>query len=455
MRAMSNGDIHQITIINYKTVYRYDSGKGKQRGARIDTRDRIDMGGSGGKDPMIDIIPAKQPVVVDKKKPVEGAEDQSKKPALPNEQKTSETAEHEGKKKSRQTTLDELDKDNKKAETGDTSGRGPIGYVGDKIKDATKTILDAFKRDYTTIDIVPDDESYKNIELESAAEMLGYFTQKMEQKGFPWTLFKPGKGLKKRQKIGEYETLMRLKNGEPVVFQPRRILGLGISPPQFKGKDITGKEAKGKMEFKTGGVEKNFGEGVRIDNFAELKFLYELYNPDAQVDMAKAGEKTKAAKMLSFFTSKTLGSQYPWKLYKPRKGIIKKAWGVLKSITKAGFIGTFVGAMASLMAGGLVSVCTGALIGAGLGAAKAIYNARQGQEINAFEALYRLSKKNKVIFQEKKKHEIGISLPFPIGLSLGSISFYMNHGKGSEVENIDDLELFNKMQNQLPEKKKK
>lgn len=370
-------------------------------------------------------IQAEKPVTEAPEKKAEAApvDDKSKKPA--------ET-------KERQTTLAEFFK----------KGTGVI-------KEGAKSILDAFRRDFSTIDIVPEDDSYKNISNDEGAKMLGYFTQKMESKGFPWTVFKPGQGvLRSKTKIGEYEALVRLKNGESVVFQPRRVLGLGIAPPGFKGKDIAGNESTGKMNVKTGGVERDFGAGMRIDNFAELKFLYELYNPEAQVDMAQAGEKTKAAKNLSFFTAKTLESQYPWKLYKPKKGIVKKIWNGLLTAAKASAAGVIIGGLASLAAGGIISMATGALVGSGLGVVKALYNMRGGEEISPFEALHRLSHGEEVSFQEKKKHEFGLATVFPVALQFGSLSFYVNHGTGSTLKNFKELELFTKMQDQLDEKKK-
>jgi len=425
----------KITIITYWRTEYTTRGPTSEKGGTIDINDKVDIGKGGKSEAPPENIPGKPPVVK-----------KDDKSAVP-EQK-GETAE-------KQTT--EFKKETPGTPSGETTkAEGSSKSIGGAIKEGAKTILDAFKRDYSTIDIVPDDDSYKNISVEEGAKMLGYFTQKMEAKGFPWTVFKPGDGIFSAQKrTGEYEALMRLKEGKPVVLQLRRIIGLGLNPPKFKGKDITGKEAAGNMSFKTGGIEKNFGSGIRIDNLAELKFLYELYNPKAQIDMASAGEKTKAAKNLSYFAATSLGGSYPWKLYKPEKSVLHKIWSGIKTSTKAVLYASLVGAVASLMAGGLVSVATGAAIGAGLGIAKSIYNSKHGKEINPFEALYRLSKGDDVTFQEHKKHEFGISLPFPIGLTLGSLSFYLKHGKGSKLANFEELDLFHKMQNQEPAPKKK
>ena len=407
----------KVTITQYHEVSYTRITVKKEQGSSIDTSDKVEIGKEQKEEPQL--IPGKTPPV----KQEEEAKPQQESKPVPD--------------------------DPGLAEGYPDTNKTDIEKKG-------KSILDAFKRDFDTIDIVPDDDTYKNISDEDAAKMLGHFTQKMESKGFPWSIYKPGKGIfSKRKRIGEYEALMRLSQGKPVVMQLRRILGLGIAPPKFKGKDITGKEAAGNVSVNTGGIEKDFGEGIRIDNFAELKFLYHLYNPEEKVDETKVGEKTKAAKDLSFFVSGSLGSNYPWKTYKPDKNIIGKVWNGLKTSVKGAFTGTFVGAMASLLAGGLVTVATGAAIGAGIGIAKAIYNSRDGKQINAFEALYRLSNEKEVTFQEVKKHEFGLSLPFPIGMTLGSLSFYMRHGKGSTLKNFDELDVFNKMQNQKAAGKKK
>lgn len=408
--------MEKVTIVQYREVQYTRTTITRDDSSKIDTADKVEIGKGDQGEPQV--IPGKTPAV----KP-ESAAVEAQKPG------------------------------SGKVEAGLKDGY-PVTKTDDA-KKGKKSILDAFKRDFSTIDIVPDEEAYKNISTEEGAKMLGFFTQKMESRGFPWALYKPGEGIfSKRKKIGEYEALMRLSQGKPVVLQLRRILGLGISPPKFKGKNITGQEAEGDLSFKTGGVERDFGEGIRVDNFAEMKFLYHLYNPDAKIDETRAGDKTKAVRNMSFFVSKSLGSQYPWKLYKPDTNIIGKVLNGLKTSFSGALTGTFVGAMASLLAGGLVSVATGAMIGAGIGIAKAIYNSRQGKEINAFEALYRLSKNEEVTLQENKKHEFGLSLPFPVNLTLGSLSFYLKHGEGSKISNFEELELFNKMQDQKEGEKK-
>lgn len=329
---------------------------------------------------------------------------------------------------------------------------------------------------------------YKEVETGEASRMIGYFTQKMESQGFPWEIYQPTGGrIRKKKKIGEFEALRQLqandkvrKNLEeqlergditesqyfkklqeqtrPVIFQPKRVIGIGFSPPQFNGKDVTGKQASGKVDVKSGGMEKKFGEPIEINNFSELKLFYELYNPDIQIEESKSQEITKAARHLSYFTKGTMNGQYPWKLYKPQtrgQRFIAQA----KAAIKSGGIGAGLGALAASLfsipaialgaaAAGPIGLAAGAGIGAAIGAFRGARSKRKGKEINAFEALSRLHQGKTVYFQEQKKREIGLSIPFPIGMKLGNLSFYSEHGEGSKISNFDELELFHKMQEQ-------
>lgn len=300
---------------------------------------------------------------------------------------------------------------------------------------------------------------YNKVSTEEAAKMIGYFTQKMESQGFPWALYKPQKGIiRKKKAIGEFEALKQLQKGEPVIFQPKRVIGIGFSPPQFKGKDITGAQKAGKLDVKSGGMEIKFGEPIKINNFGELKFLYELYNPDIEVN-PQSDEKLKvAARELAYFTKGTMMGQYPWKMFKPVK-FGRKLKNMAKAAVKSGVIGAGIGALAASIfslpaialgsaVGGPIGLAAGAAIGFALGAYRGAKGQKNGQEINAFESLSRLSEEKPVYFQEMKKREIGLSIPFPIGMQLGNLSFYGDHGEGSTITNLDELKLFHKMQEQ-------
>lgn len=310
-----------------------------------------------------------------------------------------------------------------------------------------------------TPEIKPDSADYKKVTIENAAKMIGYFTQKMENQGFPWKLYKPtGKRMKKTKAISEFEALQRLERNEPVVFQPMRVIGLGFNPPAFQGKDITGKQAAGKLDVKPGGKEIRHGMPIQVNNKSELKFLFELYNPDVKIDEIQGSRLKKAARELAFFTKGTMGTQYPWKMFK-NEGKFKKIVKMTGGAIKRGIIGMGLGAGAASLftipaaalgaaAAGPIGLAAGAAIGGAIGGYMGAKKHAKGTEINAFEALARLNNDEPVHFQELKKREIGLSIPFPIGIQLGSLSFYSNHGEESELKNLDELSLFNKMQEQ-------
>lgn len=341
-----------------------------------------------------------------------------------------------------------------------------LGYEG--VKGGVQTTLDEFipGRKYSKVDIKTDNPNYTEVSKDDAAVMIGYFTQKMEEQGFPWAVYKPNTGFVGGKKgIGEFEALMRLEKGESVVFQPNRVIGLGFNPPQFKTKDAAGQESQGKVDMKAGGMEVHFGVPVEIKNKAELKFLYELYNPDIKIEDVKGDKLRSASRELAFFTKGTMAGQYPWKMYK-NEGALKKVWNMVKGGAKSAVGGGVIGAivtsvftipaMALGATGGPIGVAAGVAIGAAIGAFLGVKDNRRGTEINAFETLARLKDNQPVYFQEKKKREIGLSIPFPIGIQLGSLSSYTDHGEGSEIQNLDELKLFHSIQEQKeePEEKK-
>ena len=120
---------------------------------------------------------------------------------------------------------------------------GFLKKIHENITGGVQTTLDKFVpggKD-RSVEINTNIPGYQEIKTEDAAKMVGYFTQKMESQGFPWALYKPKTGIRKKDQIGEFEALRRLEKGESVIFQPKRVIGIGFSPPQFKGKDVTGK----------------------------------------------------------------------------------------------------------------------------------------------------------------------------------------------------------------------
>jgi hypothetical protein len=338
--------------------------------------------------------------------------------------------------------------------------------VADKVSLGVGYVLDEFvpRRRFTSVEIKHDSPDYKNVSVEEGAKMIGYFTQKMENEGFPWSLYQPKKkGLHKMTPLGEFEALNRLSKGEPVIFQPNRVIGLGFNPPQFKMKDAAGNEAAGKVNIKSGGMEVRFGEPVEIKDFGDLKFFYELYNPEIKPDPKTSDPMKAAARDLAFFTEGTMATQYPWKMFKPQswgKRAVAGAKQAVKSGAKWAAIGAGVAYVAKLSSlaiglsfGGVAGVAAGMALGAGFGLIKGALSKRHGQEINVFETLSRLSENQPVFFQEQKKKEIGISIPFPLSVELGSLSYFTDHGTGSTVGSLEELKMFNRIQESELEKK--
>ena len=86
----------------------------------------------------------------------------------------------------------------------------------------------------SSIDVFLDSDEYKNISERDAAKMLGYFTQAMQNQGFPWKLQVSSKeGLQGKltgtKTLSDLEALRRLQKEEPVLFQPMRNLQLDLS----------------------------------------------------------------------------------------------------------------------------------------------------------------------------------------------------------------------------------
>jgi hypothetical protein len=311
------------------------------------------------------------------------------------------------------------------------------------------------------VEISLDDPSYKNVTIDDAAQMLGYFTQKMQDQGFPWSLhqIKEGK-FTHRAPLSEMDALRNLKQGKEVLFQPKRDLQLDLSPDSLSAVAKLGGDPLKKVDdvatfskntkiTPSAGIELRYGEPVIIKNFGELKLLYELYNPDVQAnDSDKLG---KAAHNLTFFTKKTQGTKYPWRFVK--EGVGNMATRVLKAAVTKGIYGLVLGAGAGLVIGGPIGLITGTwtaaytlmTTGAAIGAAwrggEAAAAARKGVDINAYETLGRIMENKPVILQERNLHSVG----FPL---IGSINWYSDHGEGSTISSPEELALFNRMQNQ-------
>jgi len=334
---------------------------------------------------------------------------------------------------------------------------GKVGATGKKIGEVIDPDLYHDK-----IDISLKHKSYKNITVDEAAKMLGYFTQKMQNAGFPWGVYVvKGDNLKQREQISEMEALMRLQQGKEILLQPMRNLQLDISAdslsavskiggdPLKKVDDVATLSKNTKVSAATEGIEVRFGEPVEVKNFGELKLLYQMYNPDEKIE--EKNELGKAAHELSFFTKKTLGTNYPWRFIKETTG--SKIARTLRTAFSKALPGAVLGAGIGLVIGGPIGLLTGAwattgalvsygaAIGGGLMAADGARAAQKGKDINAFETLARVLDHKPVIFQERRSH--CVSLPI-----LGNFTWYTDHGKGSVISSPAELELFNKMQDQ-------
>jgi hypothetical protein len=315
-------------------------------------------------------------------------------------------------------------------------------------------------------------EGYQNIDELQAARMLGHFTQKMQEQGFPWRLYVPAqKGLLRRGRpLSEMEALARLKRGEPVLFEPRRMLQLDLSPDSIGalatvgslgGADTSsvGKVAAFSKNSRVApgsqGIELSYGTPVTVSSFGELKLLHELYNPDARVD--ESNRVSKAAHQLSYFASRTLGHMNPWRFYKPGEG--SRAARMVRAAARQGLAGALVGAGLGLMIGGPLALLarnwdllkTLVTLGAGVGGAYMAVDAARvagkGEPINAVETLERLLEGQPTTFQETQLRSVGVPI-------LGKISWFSDYGQGSSLRGPEDLNTFYYMQDQtarLPE----
>lgn len=337
------------------------------------------------------------------------------------------------------------------------------------------------------IQIPLDHESYKTVTLDQATVMLGYFTQKMQNQGFPWALYRVDDRtrLKKRARVSDLEALRRLQNGQEVLFQPDRNMKLDLSPENLTAaakigggqlkpmEDIATLSKDTKVSPGNVGFEVKFGAPIFIKSFGELKLLHELYNPEAKLkEPEKPKEPSKiiiighpepekppepentfgkTAHNLSYFTEKTLGSAYPWRFVKDKEG--STFWRIAKSMYTKGIPGALIGGAVGLAIGGPIGLFTrvwataitlttyGAIAGGALMSVQGARDAVKGEEINAFETLSRILDSKPVMLQERKMHSINVPV-------LGNFSWYSDYGKGSIITNPSDLEIFSKMQDQ-------
>jgi hypothetical protein len=327
-------------------------------------------------------------------------------------------------------------------------------------------ILDTFRGRYDKLDIHLDQAEYQNIPELAASKMLGHFTQTMQNQGYPWRLHAAtrdgDKGFKKGHLVSDLEALQRLKKGQAVLLQPMRDLQLDLSSGSITALAAAGNlagqqlttlgtvaEASKNTQVSAGnqGISVKFGEPLVINSFAELKLLNQMYDSEQKIE--GSSPTSVAAHQLSYFTQKTIGSNYPWRFYTKDSGSAFKR--VAKSTLKGVLSGAAVGSAVAGAVGGVLALAfhnlaylTGAAgIGAVLGAARGGYDAAQtslkGNPINAVDALERVISGQEVIFQESRARSIGLPI-------VGKISWFADQGKGSSVTSVEDLNTLYYMQ---------
>lgn len=333
---------------------------------------------------------------------------------------------------------------------------------------AQRTLLDATKdkltdligggatEDKIEIDLTGDE--YKNISDRQAGQMLGYFTQKMKDLGFPWrlkTAEEQNGQQRMRGAISELDALDRLKAGKPIFLEPMRNLNLAINADSLGALAAAGtlsgaasldgvsKMATFSKDAKVGannGIELKFGAPIMVSSYSELKLVYQMYNPEDQV--ADKNPVANAAHQLSSFTKK-MGTTYPWRFY--RKADDNTVARVAKASTKAGFSGALVGAAVGTMIGGPIGLFTGnwnvlkimatygALIGGGYAALDAGRVAAKGESINVVEALERINQGQEVMLQETVMRSV--TVPF-----LGNVAWFTDRGPASSIDSVGKLD---------------
>ncbi len=329
-------------------------------------------------------------------------------------------------------------------------------------------ILDKFRPSYDKLNIHLDQPDYQNIQDLEAANMLGHFTQTMQNNGYPWKLMsaesaKSG-GFKKGSAVSDLEALNRLKNGQPVLLQPMRDLQLDLSSGSITAIAAAGSVAStdmsglskvatysksAKVNAGSQGLSVKFGEPVVIENFAQLKLLHQMYDPAEKIE--GKSETAKTAHQFSYFTQKTVGSAFPWRFYVKDNSntFLRVAKHTTKgAATGAAVGGALAGAFGAIMALGFKdwSYLTGAAaIGATIGGVSGGYeNARtslKGTPINSVQALENVLNEKEVIFQESRARSVNVPI-------LGKISWFSDQGKGSKIQSPDQLNTFYYMQSQ-------
>ncbi len=349
---------------------------------------------------------------------------------------------------------------------------GPRGQAREKRVDSSSkaksdSLLDTFRGRYDKLNIHLEGSEYQNIPDLSAAKMLGHFTQTMQNQGYPWRIHSAmadgDKGFRRGESLSDMEALNHLRKGEPILMQPMRDLQLDLSSGSFTaiaaagtaaGTQLTGLGTVADLSKSTQvsagsqGISLKFGEPLVVNNFAELKLINQLYDSEQKVDAASS-QTAKAAHQFSYFTQKTVGSAYPWRFYAKDEGSVAArvakatAKGILTGAAVGGAVGGGLGALLALGFRNSTYLAGAAAIGAALGAIRGGYDSAQtslkGTPLNAVEALDNVLEGKEVVFQESRARSIGLPI-------VGKIAWFADHGKGSSINSVDELNTFFYMQ---------
>lgn len=335
-------------------------------------------------------------------------------------------------------------------------------------KPTDRGILDTFRPRYDKLNVHLDSPEYQNVKDLEAANMLGHFTQTMQNNGYPWRLHEarsmPDGSFKKGSSVSDLEALQRLKRGEPLLMQPMRDLQLDLSSGSITAIAAAGSMTNAGMSGLTRvadyskntqvsagsqGLSVKFGEPVVVENFAQLKLLHQMYDPSEKIK--PTSETAKVARQFSYFTEKTVSSAYPWRFYQKddSNAVLRVAKHTSKgALTGAAVGGALAGAFGAILAFGLRdwnyltgAAAVGAAIGGISGGYESARTSLKGTPVSAVEALEKVLNEEQVVFQESRARSINVPI-------LGKISWFSDQGKGSKIHNPDELNTFYFMQSQ-------
>lgn len=320
----------------------------------------------------------------------------------------------------------------------------------------------------SSIDILLDSGEYKNIPERDAAKMLGYFTQAMQNQGFPWKLQVSSKeGLQGKltgtNTLSDLQALRRLQKEEPVLFQPMRNLQLDLSSDSLgaiaaAGTASTGQDMASMNRLATltkntrvtpgsQGVELRHGEPVLVRNLSELKLLYQMYNLEEKV--VSKDQVGQAAHQLSYFNQQA--GDYGWRFYQKEDtgnaGRIAQAMyrnairGAAMGVAAGSMVGLPIGVLTQSLHNGLMTLGVGALAFGIYGAVEGARTAAKGKPLNTVQALDKVLKGSPLEVQETQMRSIGVPV-------VGKISWFSDRGKACTIEGPKELDTLFWMQNQ-------